>query len=182
MLRLYFDRVDPRLREGSGLVLHFAPEPYLRTLIEANPRLCPLYTDYDPNAIRDVEGNRFAADMHCLPLPDNCVDFIFCLHVLEHVQDDRRGIQNLARVLRPGGVAYLMVPFIVGLDATEDWAKPDPFWFDHYRSYSVNDFKSRLSPFEYEEVWPQDFLTPDETFRYGIPTNSQVLYRCTCRA
>lgn len=41
---------------------------------------------------------------------DSYFDFIICNHVLEHVQDDRKAMSELFRVLKPGGEAILQVP------------------------------------------------------------------------
>jgi SAM-dependent methyltransferase len=38
--------------------------------------------------------------------PDSCV----CLNVLEHIEDDRKALRNMASVLAPGGVVVLLVP------------------------------------------------------------------------
>lgn len=37
-------------------------------------------------------------------------DFIICNHVLEHIQNDRKAMSELFRVLKPGGEAILQVP------------------------------------------------------------------------
>jgi SAM-dependent methyltransferase len=50
------------------------------------------------------------ADITKLPIPDDSFDLVLCLHVLEHVPDDRRAIRELFRVLRPGGTAVIQVP------------------------------------------------------------------------
>ena len=41
---------------------------------------------------------------------DSCFDFIICNHVLEHIQDDRKAMSELFRVLKPSGEAILQVP------------------------------------------------------------------------
>ena len=46
---------------------------------------------------------------HC-PLPDACVDAVTSLNVLEHIDDDTQALREIARVLRPGGVAHVEVP------------------------------------------------------------------------
>jgi SAM-dependent methyltransferase len=117
-------------------------------------------------------------DLQRLAIADNTFDFVFCLHVLEHVADDRQGITEMWRILKPGGVAYLMVPFMLGWEKTVEFGKPDPMMFDHVRGYSPNDFHDRLKPFRYEEIFPENFLTPDEVQQYRIPRDSQVIYRC----
>jgi len=45
-----------------------------------------------------------------LPLPDTCFDFILSHEVLEHVQDDRKCVEEMVRVLAPGGRMAVFVP------------------------------------------------------------------------
>lgn len=45
-----------------------------------------------------------------LPFPDQSFDAIVSHEVLEHVQDDRMAVQEMVRVLRPGGRVILFVP------------------------------------------------------------------------
>ena len=50
------------------------------------------------------------ADITRLPFEDSTFDLVVCLHVLEHVPDDRLAISEFFRVLRPGGRAVIQVP------------------------------------------------------------------------
>lgn len=59
-------------------------------------------------------------------LPDSCV----CLNVLEHIEDDRAALEEMARVLRPGGVAVLIVPAFPALFGPIDRN------LGHYRRYT----------------------------------------------
>jgi SAM-dependent methyltransferase len=45
-----------------------------------------------------------------LPFPSGMFDVILSHEVLEHVRDDRQSIEEMLRVLRPGGVIVLFVP------------------------------------------------------------------------
>ena len=45
-----------------------------------------------------------------LPFPDGIFDAVICSEVLEHVPDDAGVVGEIARVLKPGGVAALTVP------------------------------------------------------------------------
>jgi SAM-dependent methyltransferase len=45
-----------------------------------------------------------------LPFGDSSFDKVVCSEVLEHVEDDRRAVAELARVLRPEGILVITVP------------------------------------------------------------------------
>ena len=44
------------------------------------------------------------------PLPDNCIDAIILLNVLEHIEDDTSALRQICRILKPNGVLILEVP------------------------------------------------------------------------
>ncbi len=44
------------------------------------------------------------------PLPDNCIDAIILLNVLEHIEDDIATLKQIYRILKPNGVLILEVP------------------------------------------------------------------------
>ena len=51
-----------------------------------------------------------AGDATAMPFPDGCFDRVIAAEVLEHVPADQAAINELARVLRPGGLAAVTVP------------------------------------------------------------------------
>ena len=58
-----------------------------------------------------VPGARLLhADACKLPLADASVDAIVSANLLEHVPDDELALREAARILRPGGIAALVVP------------------------------------------------------------------------
>jgi SAM-dependent methyltransferase len=50
------------------------------------------------------------APLESLPFPDDSFDVVTCLDVIEHIDDDRRAVREIARVVRPGGLLVLTVP------------------------------------------------------------------------
>ena len=85
-------------------VLHFAPEQAFYKLFRNQKNLEYTTTDlFSPLA--DVK-----ADICNLPFEDNAYDTILCNHVLEHIPDDTKAMQELFRVLKPGGMAILQIP------------------------------------------------------------------------
>ena len=65
-------------------------------------------------AIRAKEKGRLAAfvqgNTFHLPFPDGCFDKVICSEVMEHVHDFTGAARELARVLRPGGLAAVTIP------------------------------------------------------------------------
>ncbi len=49
-------------------------------------------------------------DLTRCPLPDNSVDVAVLLNVLEHIEDDGLAVQQLFRILKPGGITVIEVP------------------------------------------------------------------------
>ena len=47
--------------------------------------------------------------VHC-PLPDNSIDAVVLLNVLEHINDDAAAVRQVYRILKPGGIAVIEVP------------------------------------------------------------------------
>ena len=180
MLHLFLERHPNTL--GNGVkprkMLHFAPEMHLRRILDAHDQCRVFSTDYARAMLANVQGGRFVADIHALPLRDGAMNTIFCLHVLEHVRDDRAAIRELHRVLEDAGEAVIMVPFMMHQTETEEYGRPIPDFFDHVRGYSPKDFKFRLAPFSYNEIMPRTFLSQEEASRFQIP-DSQAIYVCT---
>lgn len=84
------------------------------------------------------------ADVCDLPLLDGVADAIVSANLLEHVPDDRAALAELHRVLRPGGLAAIVVPAGPG---TYDYY--DRF-LDHERRYGRGELaaKGRAVGFE----------------------------------
>jgi ubiquinone/menaquinone biosynthesis C-methylase UbiE len=65
-------------------------------------------------AAADIDPSQFAeavyADITCIPFGNDEFDYLICIHVLEHIKDDRKAIGEIHRVLKPNGHAILAVP------------------------------------------------------------------------
>ena len=68
--------------------------------------------DLSPGQI--VDGLRHE-DIHSLSFADDSIDLIVSADVMEHVASPARAFSEVARVLRPGGVALMTFPFDAGL-------------------------------------------------------------------
>jgi SAM-dependent methyltransferase len=58
------------------------------------------------------EHTDFVADAHAIPLRDGVVDAVWIQAVLEHVLTPADVMQEISRVLRPGGLVYAETPFL----------------------------------------------------------------------
>ena len=55
-------------------------------------------------------GNVIRGDVTRLPFSHDWADLVLATDVIEHVDDDRAAIREIARVLKPGGVVLIAVP------------------------------------------------------------------------
>lgn len=85
-------------------VLHFAPEQAFYKLFRNQKNINYTTTDL-LSPLADVK-----ADICNLPFANNEFDIIFCNHVLEHIPNDTKAMQELYRVLKPNGMAILQIP------------------------------------------------------------------------
>lgn len=153
-------------------VLHFAPE---QAFLKRFKKLENLrYTTTDLNSpIADVK-----ADICNLPFEDHSFDFIICNHVLEHIPDDKKAMQELYRVLAPNGMAILQVPYDRNRTTTfEDNTITNPKeraaifgQYDHVRVYGMDYFDTlasvgfRVDPVDYTAM-----LSAKEIETYRLP-------------
>ena len=152
-------------------VLHFAPEQAFYKRFRKMKHLD--YTTTDLNSpLADVK-----ADICNLPFADDEYDVIFCNHVLEHIPDDTAAMQELYRVLKPGGYAVLQIPQDYNREHTfEDATITDPKeraaifgQYDHLRVYGMDYFdKLRSIGFKVDALNYTQNLSPTEIDTYRL--------------
>jgi SAM-dependent methyltransferase len=152
-------------------VLHFAPEQAFVQKFKKQKNLT--YTTTDLNSpIADVK-----ADICDLPFKDNSFDFIICNHVLEHIPDDTKAMQELYRVLAPSGTAIVQVPYDAKREITfEDNTITDQRertrifgQYDHLRVYGMDYFKKLSSiGFDVNALDYTSGISSDDIERYRL--------------
>lgn len=85
-------------------VLHFAPEQAFYKRFRKQKNLHYVTTDLN-SPLADVK-----ADICNLPFEAHGFDVILCNHVLEHIPEDKKAMQELYRVMKPGGWGIFQVP------------------------------------------------------------------------
>lgn len=119
------------LQHATGTLLDIgAADRWIAAYLPAEVRYIAL--DY-PTTGRDLYGARpdVFGDGARLPFSDASLDGVTCLEVLEHVPDPAVVIAEIARVLRPGGRAWVSMPFLYPVHDA-------PFDFQRYTSHGMH--------------------------------------------
>ena len=95
-------------------------------------------------------GTVVKGSVEAIPLPDRSVDLAVCLDVLEHV-DDRLGLSELHRVVRPGGNLLVTVPAYAWL-----WGQHD-VQNQHLRRYTRTTLFAAASQTGWAPRWSSYF-------------------------
>ncbi len=110
-------------------------------------------------------------DATAMPFPDNFFDRVIASEILEHLKDDNKAIEQIYRVLRPGGIALITVPnknypllwdpanwlleklFKVHLPSNIWWLAG--IWADHQRLYGKKEIEEKLKAtgFKIYKTW-----------------------------
>jgi len=146
-------------------ILHFSPEKNLYRFLKETAATTST-ADITPGFYRHIDAGITYADATRLPFADATADIVIANHILEHIPDDWKAIKEIFRVLTPGGVAILQVPYSPTIPHTlEDPAIDDPQQQaklfgqkDHVRIYALNDYIRRLSSvgFQVRQLTPPD--------------------------
>jgi len=152
-------------------LLHFAPEQAFYKRFKKLENL--EYTTTDLNSpLADVK-----ADICDLPFKDDTFDVILCNHVLEHIPNDTKAIQELFRVMKPGGWGIFQIPQDINRAKTfEDNTITDKKerarvfgQYDHVRIYGRDYFdKLRNVGFRVEEVDYTNTLPKEDVKKYRL--------------
>lgn len=137
----YFALKD-RLADYAEKTLHIAPERCLESWLRS---ISGEYLSVDLSS-GSAMGHMDITD---LKLQDDGFSLVWCSHVLEHIENDRKAMSELFRVLRSSGLAVILVP-IYGNKTYEDPKIQSPEerlkhfkQKDHVRLYG-SDIESRL--------------------------------------
>lgn len=74
------------------------------------PGITPIYVDRYAEFGGEPCRADYEGDATALPFHDHSLDYVVTSHVLEHVANPIAALVEWCRVLRPGGIIYLLVP------------------------------------------------------------------------
>jgi SAM-dependent methyltransferase len=105
-----------------------------------------------------------------MPLPDSCVDRIIVVHALEIVDHPRELLDEIWRILTPGGRMMVVVPRRAGL-----WARLDTTPFGYGQPYSRSQLRELMRDALFlPTFWTEALYTPP--FEKGIFLRSAALF------
>lgn len=118
----------------------------------SNAGVTPLSLDVDPAREPDLVGSIEHLDM----FDANHFDAIFCMEVLEHVQNPFAATEEIRRVLKPGGLLIGSTPFILGIhDKPHDYYRFTRYGIAHlFREFEEIEITARNSTFDAAMVLP----------------------------
>lgn len=132
-------------------ILLFAPEKSIMTWMRSN-HVEATTTDL---LARDVD---FQMDIQDMDFSNNTISVIICNQVLEHVDSYSRALEELYRVLAPGGICFLTVPILESLEST-------------YEDASIILPEERLQHFgqiDHLRIFGQDFDKVLESYNFDV--------------
>lgn len=96
--------------------------------------------DFSEHSLKFCKENRISnicqGDACSLPFKDESFDLITVLDLLEHLKEDKKGLDEIYRCLKSGGIAIISVPAFMFLWSSFDIPSM------HYRRYSRIELKS----------------------------------------
>jgi len=178
MLALWFEKHIELLHKAD--ILYFAPGRSERTWLKRNRVSCVTADLYS-------EAVALKLDIENTGLPGESYDLIVCNHVLEHVNDFRKALKEMFRILRPGGsfvCSFPMDPNVELLDEdlsvqTEEERIRRFGQNDHLRVFGMKaDRFLTEAGFEVERIEGKDF--PEEILPVVGPADydMNLLFRC----
>ena len=175
--RLYYLYLLNKINANKKLkVCHFAPEKSIKDTFNIFKNIEYVSCDIVP------ERAMYIQDITNITFDDNSFDIIFCSRVLEHIENDKKAMRELRRILNPNGFAILQVPIYTknlygeDLETTyENFSITSPEerekefgQFDHVRLYEKKDYIKRLKD--------SGFKVYEDNFSYNLSNESIKKY------
>ena len=179
-LYMYFDKLGLWSVIPGSRILHFAPEANLRAAITKLNPIEYILADFYPldERIRKI-------DITAIPFEDSTFDLLICNHVLEHVKDYVKALDEIFRILKPGGTGILQTPYsrLLKRNFEDENINTDELrlYFyaqkDHVRIFGEEQFLAGLknAGFELNILKNNDIFSPEETFRFGVNEKEDLI-------
>jgi SAM-dependent methyltransferase len=152
--RHYVDRfVQKNKKEVRGRVLDFGNRNYQKLFDPASIQ------SYDVMDLSRTGESTIVGDIQdCPSIPNESFDTIICTQVLEHVFSSQKALDQIYRILAPGGVLLLAVPFYGFLHGA-----PEDYW-----RFSPSALRQLMARYEYKVSHFEVFGNVYAASMYGL--------------
>jgi ubiquinone/menaquinone biosynthesis C-methylase UbiE len=107
--------------------------------------------DVDEQALNYIDPSlceeKRTADACALPYEDNMFDVVISCDCFEHINDDKKAVSEVHRVLKPGGILLFTVPAFQSLYSSHDKA------LLHFRRYNKRTIRETMAPFSSKKFY-----------------------------
>jgi len=157
------------------------------TVLEIGSGISPVLTSWDRIVYSDLsasalnllkqthgKGQYVVADAMNLPFAAESFSHVIASEVLEHLEDDRKALREIARVTKPDGVLIITFPH------RHFYFSHDDRFVHHCRRYEISEMVSRLEEAGFHPVCLQKVLGPLEKITMlAVTAAASVLQRFT---
>ncbi len=106
----------------------------------------PNRVTFDIDPLREPQ---IVGDIHKMPFKDGEFTTMVCAEVLEHLYDPRKAVQEMQRVLAPGGLLVLTTRFTFPVhDAPHDYFRYTPYGLrELFKEWDIEDLEAETDSF-----------------------------------
>jgi len=137
----------------------------------------------EPQTVGHYTPLDYESDILAIPAPDASFDVILCTEVLEHVPEPIKALQELARLLRPGGLMLLTAPLgcLLHQEPYIYYGGYSPYWYRRFLGEAgcdvaaIESNQGFFSLFADYTGWFSNLIHPRETRREHLPARFALL-------
>jgi len=135
-----------------------------------------IYSDLSLSALRILKQNHkkglyVVADSMCLPFKTGVFSHTISSEVLEHLEDDREALKELARVMKPLGQLIVTFPH------RKFYFSHDDRFVNHYRRYEIHEMEERLISADLRPYYVQKVLGPIDKIIMNVVIYSFMIFK-----
>ncbi|MEK7436290.1 MAG: class I SAM-dependent methyltransferase [Pseudomonadota bacterium] len=123
----------------------------------------------------------YRCDIAKVPVGDAAFDAILCTEVLEHVAEPIKAVQEMARILRPGGRLLLTAPLGSGIhqEPHHYYGGYTPYWYREFlgaAGFAEIEIEANAGSFKFFAQEAIRFVQTSRPFKLGVPWPMELLW------